>query len=96
MPAYVLVVGVVGVDEGGLGLGIVVVLVLVLLGLTGLKRGPCIFLYELIFGIQLYIFWHIFAHLVGNLSLGGGLAPAGDVGAVKDPENILNQSRFES
>ena len=41
-------------------------------------------------------FWHIFAHLVGNLSLGGGLAPAGDVGAVKDPENILNQSRFES
>ena len=34
MPAYVLVTGVVGVDEGGLGLGIVVVLVLVLLGLS--------------------------------------------------------------
>ena len=37
MPAYVLVVGVMRVDEGGLGLGIVVVLVLVLLGLPGLK-----------------------------------------------------------
>ena len=30
-------VGVVGVDEGGLGLGVVIVLVLVLLGLPGLK-----------------------------------------------------------
>ena len=37
MPAYVLVIGVVRVDEGGLGLGIVIVLVLVLLGLSGLK-----------------------------------------------------------
>ena len=34
---HVLVVGVVGVDEGGLGLGVVIVLILVLLGLSGLK-----------------------------------------------------------
>ena len=37
MSAHVLVVGVVGVDEGGLGLGVVIVLILVLLGLSGLK-----------------------------------------------------------
>ena len=37
MFAHVLVVGVVGVDEGRLGLGVVIVLILVLLGLPGLK-----------------------------------------------------------
>ena len=37
MSAHVLVVGVVGVDEGGLGLGVVIVLILVLLRLPGLK-----------------------------------------------------------
>ena len=37
MLAHVLVAGVVGVDEGGLGLGVVIVLILVLLGLPGLK-----------------------------------------------------------
>ena len=34
----------------------------------------------------------LFSHLVGDLSLGRGLAPAGDVGAVKDPENIHNHN----
>ena len=37
MSAHVLVVWVVGVDEGGLGLGVVIVLILVLLGLSSLK-----------------------------------------------------------
>ena len=37
MFAHVLVVGVVGVDEGRFGLGVVIVLILVLLGLPGLK-----------------------------------------------------------
>ena len=37
MSAHVLVVRVVGVDEGGLGLGVVIVLILVLLGLSSLK-----------------------------------------------------------
>ena len=59
MPAYVLVIGVVRVDEGGLGLGIVVVLVLVLLGLSGLKRCPCIFCMNLFLEYS-YIFMSYF------------------------------------
>ena len=33
-------------------------------------------------------------HLVGDLCLGGCLAPAGDVGTVKDPENIPDDSKI--
>ena len=79
-------VRVVGVDEGGLGLGVIVIFVLVLLGLSGLKR---IYFLRLIFWAQLIFSTHyIFPHLVGDLGLGRGLAPAGNVGSVKDPKNI--------
>ena len=32
----------------------------------------------------------LYPHLVGQLGLGGGLAAAGDVGTVKDSENIFS------